>query len=124
MKMTHSEKFNFICKVAEFSRDTWSIRDRLAFEYFNENGLIARHRKNNEAVDQIVKATGIPNGCLFTVGGLLCRQADRVRDLAIKKRPPRFCSEAAINILREHCEHQEAWIEEKLHEFYSFDRLR
>ena len=93
----------------------FSVRDFLAFHYFNPNGAYADLQKAQQAVDAYVDATpSQPNGAKLAYGTWDHYHSDRLSKLCLAKRPPsRIAGAVAVGMLRESAQKSRAWLASK-----------
>ena len=61
---------DYIVNQATKTAARWTVREVLAFHYFNKNGVIAARRPLDNAIDVLVEAGRLKSGSIYAHGGL------------------------------------------------------
>lgn len=110
--MSNRLSFEYITETATAPARNWTLRATLQFHYFNPNGLVARKRRNDDRIAELVDAGTVPGDWHLAYGTMNSYFADRVAELAMQRRTTRAKAHSALELLREDCEKQEAKIAE------------
>ena len=106
------KSWEYITKVA-IDTNGMSNREKVSFHYFNEYGLVARKRRNDETITEMVEGGLVPTGWHIAYGGLHYTWTENLIALHRMKRVNRSKLLIAIHLLTEDCERQEKKIAER-----------
>lgn len=109
--MAKKPTFDEVINAAAPERN-WRVRDTLRFHYFSPRGLVARKNANDERIAALVDAGIVPSGWHLAYGTFSSREAEELKRVAMLRRTTRIKASVAIDMLRRHCEQQEAKISE------------
>lgn len=85
-----ANRFEYLTNLAKTPAATWSYRDKVAFHYFNPNGLMAQKHEVDKLIDAAVEAGKCKSGAIIAYGGLNYHYTDMMRELFSKKRVNRI----------------------------------
>jgi hypothetical protein len=85
-----ANRFEYLTRTAKTQAATWSYHDKVAFHYFNPNGLLAEKRVVDQLIDAAVEAGKCKSGAIIAYGGLNYYYTDMMRKLFDKKRVSRI----------------------------------
>lgn len=78
--------FNHITKNATQVARSWTNKEKIAFHYFNPNGLYAKKKATDEIISQLVEQGKAKTGAIIAYGSMNSYSTDRLHDLYMKKR--------------------------------------
>jgi len=113
MKMSKSEKYELVTTLATECDMKWSCADILNFHYFNDNGLIAAKRFNDERIADMVAKGIVPSGWIVAYGGFASSESNHLVELQQKKRKEKISTMVALEMLEDHVALQEKMINSK-----------
>lgn len=105
-----------ITETALAVKSDWSNKAVMQFHYFNPNGLWAAKMRINEQMNELVHQGRCELGALFAYGALNDYAADKIADLAMKKRVGRIESKVAIKMMMDDIAEAEKFIGEIMEE--------
>ena len=108
--MNHFDRYGFITTTATTDGQCKTNKEAMMFHYFNDNGLVARKRKNDLAISELVDAGVVRSGWHLAYGTLSDFEEKSIVRLAGLKRVGGVACRVAINMMEEHCKDQEAKI--------------
>ena len=108
--MNHSDRYDFITTTAATDGQCKTNKEAMMFHYFNDNGLVARKRKNDLAISELVDAGVVNSGWHLAYGIFSNFEYKSIVRLALLKRVGGIACRVAISRMEEHCEEQEAKI--------------
>lgn len=108
--MNHSDRFDFITTTATTDGQCKTNKEAMMFHYFNANGLVARKRKNDRTISELVAAGVVKSGWHLAYGTLSSFEENAIIRLAMLKRVGGTACRVAIKMMEAHCENQEAKI--------------
>ena len=79
-------KYENIIRTAENARRSWSNKDKLAFQYFNPNGLYARKKVLDDAIWELVEQGKCKSGAVLAYGSGNSFYPNQLRELFNKSR--------------------------------------
>jgi len=85
-----TNRFEYLTRTAKTQSASWSYRDKVAFHYFNPNGLLAEKQAVDRLIDAAVEAGQCKSGAIIAYGGLNYHYTDMMRNLFDKKRVSRI----------------------------------
>ncbi len=85
-----ANRFEYLTTTAKTQAATWSFHDKVAFHYFNPNGLLAQKRAVDLLIDAAVEAGKCKSGAIIAYGGLNYHYTDMMRKLFDNKRVSRI----------------------------------
>jgi hypothetical protein len=92
--------FEYVTKTATEVNHKWSVKNRLLFQAFNPNGLVAQKDANDDAVRALVDEGRVMSGALITYGGFDSYSRDQLMKLVVKKRVSTSQYSVAVQMLR------------------------
>jgi len=105
-------RYYLITKEAKTSAVCKTNVELMKFHYFNENGLVARKRANDDRIAELVNAGIVPSGWHLAYGTFDDVRVNSVIKLAMQKRVDTIKARVAIKLLIEQCENVESKINE------------
>jgi len=93
--------YEHLTGIASQPSSLWSNRDRVVFEAFNINGLVARKRANDDRIRALVDSGVVPSGWHIAYGSFSDFNVDTFYKLLDKRRVGRIELEVAIELLTE-----------------------
>jgi len=85
--------------------DKLNLDDRVSFQYFNPNGLVAQKRANDNKITEMIDAGLVKSGWHIAYGTFADYWVKNVYELVQKKRLSRRAVRSAEDLLREHVLH-------------------
>ena len=108
--MNHIDRYIFITTTATTDGQCKTNKEAMMFHYFNDNGLVARKRKNDRAISDLVASGVVRSIWHLAYGTLSSFEEKAIIRLAMLKRVGGTACRVAIKRMEEHCENQEAKI--------------
>ncbi|MGR8917996.1 MAG: hypothetical protein ACU85V_00135 [Gammaproteobacteria bacterium] len=112
--MSKASRFTFIAEQATEVGSDWTNKEIVAFHYFNPNGLVARKRRVDDQIRDLVDAGAVPSGWHLAYGSLASYSRDRMIELWDLKRVNSIKLRTVIHMLTTDCEQAEQKVAEAM----------
>lgn len=103
---------DFVFEEATDINQMKNLREAVQFDAFNPNGLVARKRRNDELIGQLIDSGVVPQGWFLAYGSFNDYWVEKVYKLTAKKRVSGREQRLARRLLLEDIEKVEAKIAE------------
>ena len=70
MATTEHLRTTHVYEAATSVNQVKTIREKVTFENYNPNGLMARKKRNDRVIDQLIAEGKVPSGWVWVYGGL------------------------------------------------------
>jgi hypothetical protein len=105
-------RFEYIADAAKAPAKSWSNIEKVAFHYFNPNGLYAAKKVRDAEIRRMVNDYGLPSGALLAYGSLNDYYTEALMDLYRKKHVSRLRLMTVLEGLRYDIKMADKWIAE------------
>jgi hypothetical protein len=92
---------DFVFNIATTEDQLKNLKEKADFHAFNPNGLYARKRHLDGVIGDLIDAGTVPSGWALAYGVFSDYNANKMRDLASKKRVSGIDFRVATNLLRD-----------------------